>query len=268
MGNGALKRVVLTLAVGFAWVAAAASASAHTSYLRPNLFSTADAQAVTIQSSFTEDFFNPEVAVESQDFHYYLPDGARHDYDRVSVLRQMTVLEAGLSAPGTYLFSTGERLGRTGLQVRVNGEWQPLEPGATPPAGAETRQSQTATVANVYVTKGAPTNAALSVNVGHLIIRPVTHPSEIYLSEGFRFRVLFDGTPVANQEVHVYREGGAYDATPFDQVVRTDASGAVALSFTQPGVYLVMTRKSAPAPAGAATAIRSYTTSLTFEVSR
>jgi uncharacterized GH25 family protein len=267
-GRGTLKRTVFGALAAVAWLSCAASAWAHTSYLKPNVFSTADAQSVTIESAFTENFLNPDIAVESQDFHYYRPDGTRAAYERVTVLHQLTVLEASLDAPGTYRFTTGERLGRTSLQVFIDGVWRPLEPGVQPPAGAPTRQSQTATVADVYVTKGAPTNAALETTVGRLAIRPITHPSEIYLDQGFRFRVLFDGAPLANQDVHVYRDGGAYDATPFDQVVHTDANGAVALTFQQPGVYLVMTRKSADAPAGAATPARSYTTSLTFEVSR
>lgn len=244
------------------------SAAAHTSYLKPNLFSTSEARAVTIESSFTEDFFNPEITIESQDWHLYRPDGRRDTYDNVATLAQMTVLESDLDEPGTYRFTTGERLGRNGVQVRVNGQWTALEPGQAPPRGAETRQSQTATVADVYVTKGAPTNTVIGVNVGRLAIRPTTHPNSIFVDQGFRFRVLFDGAPLANQEINVYRDGGKYDETPFHQVVRTDGQGQVALSFDRPGVYLVMTRHGAAAPAGSSTAYRSYTTSLTFEVTR
>jgi uncharacterized GH25 family protein len=180
----------------------------------------------------------------------------------------MTVLESDLVEAGTYRFTTGERLGRSSLQARIDGQWRPIEPGAPAPRGAETRQSQTVTVAEVYVTKGAPTNTVLDVNGGRLSIRPITHPSEVYLADGFRFRVLLDNAPLADQEVRLSRAGGGYEETPFGQVVRTNGAGEVALSFDRPGVYLLMTRKSAPAPAGAATAVRSYTTSLTFEVSR
>ncbi|MFT3728958.1 MAG: DUF4198 domain-containing protein [Terricaulis sp.] len=263
-----MKIGVFGVVAAATWLAIAATAGAHTSYLKPNLFSTADAESITLESSFTENFLNPEIAVESHDFHFYRPDGERGAYDHISVLRQLTILEASLPTQGTYRFTTGERLGRTGLQVLTPGAWRPLEPGAQPPAGAQTRQSQTATVADVYVTKGAPTSAVLGVSVGRLAIQPITHPSEIYLDSVFRFRVLFDGVPAADQEVHLYRDGGAYDATPFEQIVRTGAQGEATLHFAQPGVYLLMTRKSGASPAGAATPVRSYTTSLTFEVTR
>ncbi len=247
---------------------AAAPASAHTSYLKPNVFSAGEARAVTIESAFTEDSLRPEIPVESQDYHLYRPDGRRDAYDNIVVLQQMTVLENDLTEPGTYRFTTGERLGRLSTQARVNGQWVPLEPGATAPRGARTRQTQTATVADVYVTKGAPTDAVINLDVGRLVLRPLTHPSAIERADGFRFRVLFDGEPLANQEVHLYREGAEYDDPRFHQVVRTDADGGVALTFDRPGIYLAMTRHAADAPTGSATAIRSYTTSLTFEVAR
>ena len=46
----------------------------------------------------------------------------------------------------------------------------------------------------------------------------------------------------------------------------TDANGRLNLSFSEPGVYLLMTRHRATAPEGSDTDVRSYTTSLTFEV--
>lgn len=256
---------LLTLVLGLALTPAAA---AHTSYLEPNVFSAGEATQITIESSFTEDFARPEVGIESQDWHFYRPNGQRDTYDRITTLTQMTVLESDLADQGTYRFTTGERLGRTGVQVFSSGHWEPLEPGATPPAGARTRQSQTATVADVYVTKGAPTTQVLGVTVGHLAIRPVTHPNAIYMEQGFSLQVLLDGRPVPNQALELTRDGGSYDDPPFSQTLRTDAQGALTIRFDRPGVYLLMTRMSADAPPGSAVAVRSYTTSLTFEVTR
>ena len=262
---GPASRALFALAMATLWPS---GAGAHTSYLNPNLFSTVAAERITIEASFTEDFLRPEFAVDAQDFHLYRPDGSRGAYDNIVPLSQMTVLESDLTEPGTYRFTTGERLGRTGRLARIDGLWRPLEPGSEPPPDAEIRPSQTATVADVYVSKGAPTTAVLDVEIGRLAIRPLTHPSEIYLGEGFSFHVLFDGAALPNQVVHLYRDGGSYDETPFEQVLHTDANGVVALSFDMPGIYLVMTRFGAEAPTGAETPLRSYTTSLTFEVVR
>jgi hypothetical protein len=116
----------------------AAPAAAHTNYMQPNVFASAEASQVTIESSFSEDFSRPEFPVESQDFHLYRPNGQRDTFDRVTVLNQMTALESDLTEPGASRFTTGGRLGRTAPQAWVNGQWQALEPGASPPRGART----------------------------------------------------------------------------------------------------------------------------------
>jgi uncharacterized GH25 family protein len=268
---GAARARVSVQAIVLALAASAllGPAQAHTSYLMPSTYSTASDDVVTIEASFAETmFFRPEIAVGAQDFHLYRPDGRRDYFDRIESFRQATILESDLAERGTYRFTTGERLGRISTLYRIDGEWRGLEPGAPAPAGAEAMRSQTATVADVYVTKGAPTDAALRVAVGRLAITPITHPSAIYLEDGFAFEVTFDGALLPNQEIEIDREGGGYEEPKFHRLVRTDAAGRVTLSFDRPGAYLVMTRHRATAPAGAETPMRSYTTSLTFEVSR
>jgi uncharacterized GH25 family protein len=245
------------------------AASAHTSYLAPSVFATAEADIVTIEASFAEDFmFRPEIAVQSQDFHVLRPDGRRDAFDRVEPFRQLTVLESDLTEAGTYRFTTGERLGRTSTLVRTGGEWRPLAPGETAPRGAQVERSQTATVADVYVTKGAPSRTVVDKPIGRLVIRPITHPNAIYVEEGFNFEVLFDGSPLAGQEIVVDRQGGDYEEPRFQQSIRTDAQGRAHLRVDRAGVYLIMTRFRAAAPAGSETPYRSYTTSLTFEATR
>jgi hypothetical protein len=138
-----------------AWVLAAAlagagQAAAHTSYLLPSVFSPVAEELVTIQASFAErQFFRPEVAVTSEDFHLLRPDGRRDTYDRIVTLSQLTVLESDVKEAGTYRFTTGERLGRAGRQVLDKATWRPVEPGEKLAAGAETKTSQTVTVAEV-----------------------------------------------------------------------------------------------------------------------
>ena len=80
--------------------------------------------------------------------------------------------------------------------------------------------------------------------------------------------MLFDGRPVPNATLELTRDGGSYDDPPFSQTLHTNAQGALTIRFDRPGVYLLMTRMSGDAPAGAETPVRSYTTSLTFEVTR
>jgi len=258
-----------TGAAACALIAVAAPAFAHTSYLLPSTFATTEGEHVTLEVSFTEKFFTPEVAVLSDDYHLYRPDGSRDDYDNIVPFRQLTVLESDLTEPGTYRFSTGERLGVKSRRALVDGEWTRLAPDEEPPANAtEVVNTQTETVADVYVSKGAPTRAAVDLTVGRLAIHPITHPNEIYLDGGFEFQLTFDGNGFAEQDMLLYREGGAYEEPKYEHKITTDADGHVALTFDAPGVYLIMTRHRADAPEGSETSERSYTTSLTFEVTR
>ncbi|WP_084396632.1 DUF4198 domain-containing protein [Henriciella aquimarina] len=247
-----------------------ASASAHTSYLLPNVFITSEGEYVTLEASFTEDPFVPEIAVRSDDYHVVLPDGTRDDFEAVTPFRQVVILEDSLEAEGTYRFTTGVRLGRTSKKALVDGEWEAVfGPDAEVPENAtEVITSQTETVADVYVTKGASTWESVNKPLGRLVFKPITHPSEIYLGDGFEFQVLFDGEPLAGQSIEVKRAGGAYESPKYERHVETGADGKLALSFDAPGKYLIMTRHAADAPEGADTDERSYTTSLTFEVAR
>lgn len=260
------KRRCTTAALLLASGLIAGAANADTSYLRPNFFTTANADIVTVQSSFTEDFANPNVAVQSDQWQVLRPDGKKDAFDRVETFKQVTILEADLAEPGTYRLSTGERLGRVGQQVLVDGVWTPWAPGRDIPAGSKTRTSQTATIADVYITRGAPTMTAVEARVGRVELKPVTHPNDVYLDTAFKFRVLLDGKPVPNQDVVIWRDGGAYDEPAFSKTVKSGADGGVDLKFDRPGAYLIWTRLSADAPPGAQTAIRSYTASLTLEV--
>jgi hypothetical protein len=261
-----LARRVATCLVLLIPAVTAPRASADTSYLRPNWFTTATDDLVTAQSSFTESFSNPAIGVKSDAWTVIGPDGAVSIFKTMVELTQLTALEAETRTSGTYRLSTGERLGRIGQQVFIDGAWQPFAPGREIPPGALTRQSQTATVADVYVTRGAPTKAPVDARIGALELKPATHPNDIYLDTGFAFSVMLNGKPVANQQVEVWREGGTYEEPVYRKLLTSAADGAVKATFDKPGVYLIWTRMSGDAPADATTPIRSYTTSITIEV--
>lgn len=246
------------------------SALAHTSYLEPNIFATTKGKMVTIEASFTEDFPHPDFVVKSEDWHYYTPKGERKPYDLIQEFKQVTILEQAIEENGTYRFSTGERLGREGTVFKLKdgtykSAFTPEGKQPAVPEGAVILTSQTATIADVYVTKGAPTTPAMQTSIGRLQIVPVTHPNEIYLDDGFAFRLLFDGKPLQDQAMKLYRAGGKYAA---DKGVMDLKSGTstTKITFEHPGVYLLMSRHKTDAPTGSKTDIRSYSTSLTFEV--
>jgi len=137
------------------------------------------------------------------------------------------------------------------------------------PPGAETRVAEQVMVAETYVSKGAPTDGALKTTGQGFELKPTTHPNAIYLDQGFAFQLLVDGKPAPDVAVSVYRSGNVYDDRRIAVQLKTDAEGKGQINFTQPGVYLMTAQYPAlrPAPGDPPTA-RSYTYSLTFEVTR
>ncbi|WP_226632686.1 DUF4198 domain-containing protein [Novosphingobium profundi] len=241
-------------------------ALAHTGFMMPNVFVANTERMVTLESAFSEDFFHPEIALESEDFHVIGPDGERAAFDRISGHKQVTILEAGMEEEGTYRFTSGVRRGRSGRMAMARGKWVPVRGNELPEGTQYVKTSQTETVSDVYVSKKGPTRAPVDVHVGRLEIHPITHPSDLYVDGPFAFEVLFDGKPLAGQELSLDRGNARYEQVKPHRAVTTGADGKVDLSFDTPGVYILMTRHRADAPAGAETDIRSYTTSLTFEV--
>ena len=133
------------------------------------------------------------------------------------------------------------------------------------PEGTPILTSQTATVSDAYVTAGLPDWGAIRTRVGRLAMEPALHPNAVSVGVPFIGRVSFDGQPVSGGSViltsearRLHREGGI--------VVPIDGSGVFTVNWDHPGVHVLMVRLQAPAPDGAGTDIRSYTTSLTLNV--
>ncbi|MFN3514789.1 MAG: DUF4198 domain-containing protein [Phenylobacterium sp.] len=262
-----MKRIGWAALAGVGALSAAGAAQAHMPYMLPNMFDLTERGHVTVQASFAEDAFVPEVAMRSEAFHTRGPDGAALPIKDVVYLRDLTVFEAAVPANGTYRISSGERFGRKGKMYRdAAGRWVMTGEGGERPAGAELVDVQSLTLAEVYVSRGAPTREALAVTGKGLEVRPITHPSEIFAAQPAAFELLFDGAPVAGAEVEVYRSAGLYDGRKkiADRIV-TDAAGRFSIVPPDGGTYLALIRHRTAAPAGAETPYRSYSYTLTFE---
>ena len=140
----------------------------------------------------------------------------------------------------------------------------PVPAGEVLPPETPTTTLQSVTLAETYVTRGGPTRGAVDRNIGRLSIRPVTHPNQILVNQPFQIQILFDGQPLANTALVVYAAGEP--ETDLDRFAPTDASGTATVTLDQSGQYILAARHRANAPAGAAAAIQSYTTTLTFDV--
>jgi Domain of unknown function (DUF4198) len=179
------------------------------------------------------------------------------------------MLEHTINQSGTTRITTGERLGRKGEYVLLDGQYHLVNSNdAAPidiPDGTPILSSQTATVSDAYVTAGLPDWGAIRTHVGRLAMEPALHPNAVSVGVPFVGRVSFDGQPVSGGSViltseaqRLHQEGGV--------AVPIDGSGVFTVNWDHPGVHVLMVRLQAPAPDGAGTDIRSYTTSLTLSV--
>ncbi|MGD9965856.1 MAG: DUF4198 domain-containing protein [Hyphomonadaceae bacterium] len=242
--------------------AAAAPASAYTSYLKPEQFWVTESE-VQVEGSYATQFFTPAIALGSG-LTVLNPTGEPVSADRVAVTAGgATELDADLSRGGTYRVSTGEVAGAVGTLVAENGQWRGLAAGEAAPAGAETTTIQVISVADTYVTRGAASRTVVDQPIGRLAIHPITHPNQVLANQGFEIELLFDGAPLANSAVVLYAAGDP--ETKLDRYVATDANGRATFTFDAPGQYILAARHRAELPPGSPAQHGSYTTTLTFE---
>lgn len=245
--------------------AGASAAQAHMPYVLPTLFDIDKGDHVTVQSAFAEDAFVPEGAMRDAPFHLVGPDGTDLPPGPVTHLRDLSIFEAAIPADGTYRVTSGQRVGRKGKMFRQGGEWKMRGEGGEPPANAEQVDVQSMTLADAYVTRGHPSDAALKPLGKALEIQSITHPNGIIAGSDASFALLFDGKPLANADITLFRSAGVYDGRKVVVQVKSGMDGRFSLKPEDAGTYLILVRHRAAAPAGSETPYRSYTYTLTFD---
>lgn len=255
-------RLSITLLLG---LMAASPAQAHMPYVLPTVFDVGKSDHVTVQSSFAEDAFIPEVAMRDAPFHLVGPDGRDMPAVPVTHLRDLTVFEAALPGDGTYRVTTGQRAGRKGKMFRRGDIWTMQGEGSAIPAGVALVDVQSMTLAEAYVTRGQPSDGALRPVSSGLEIQARTHPGKITAGTTADFLLLFDGKPLAQTDVTLFRSAGTYDGRKIAAQLKSGGDGRFSLTPGDAGTYLILVRHRGAAPAGSETPYRSYTYTLAFD---
>lgn len=263
-----------------AMAVAGAAVAAHMPYLKPTTF-TPRRDSVTLESAMSADmFFLPDFPIRGEgDYWATGPSGETVKASNATVHKEFAVAEVALPTPGTYRLSTGERQGRATKFARIGGEWQMVRPAGSPggrgveesavPAGAETMTATSYLRAEAYVTRGAPDRGALKASGKGLELDPITHPSEIFAGEAFKFRLLNDGQPAADAAFAIYRAGDQHAEIRYTYSAKADAAGAASVTFDQAGIYVLIASYPPRTPGAPMTPVpKSSTYSLTFEVTR
>lgn len=239
-------------------------AGAHSPYLLPNAFDVSERDHVSVQASFTEKFFVPDVVMKATNWHVVSPDGKSTALTPVYT-RDLTVLDVDTALPGTYRISTGVRDGRVAKGVIAGDEWKFLRQNDTPPAGAKVYDIKSITLAEVYVSRGTPSDVALAPTHQGLEFQMLAHPAKLLSGGTVRAKVLFNGKPVSGGTVTLQRAVTEAGDAPAEITAKSGADGVVELPIAKPGIYHAQLRHRFVVPGEAALA-ESHTYALTFDV--
>lgn len=245
-------------------------AFAHTPYLAPSDFAPRAGQTIAMDASFAETFFTPEVAFDGSRFSVTTPEGRETTPDVVHVMKTRTVAEYTLpaNAKGTYRLGTGPRLGALFRIWEIDGKRESTrDPAVKIPSSAKVISDfQSLTLAETYVSVGAPDRTALAARNKGLEFVPVTHPDDVYVGEPFAFVVQYDGKPLAGQKVEITEAVWTSDRKPHTEQLTSDAHGKVSFTPKEPGTWLALSRYRSTAPAGAPVPEYSNSYTLSFRV--
>ena len=243
-------------------------ASAHAGFLLPVSGDNDASGRVVLIASFSDNFPEVDIALTSDHWALTAPDGSPAPLGRIAETSQQTVVEALLPADGTWRLSTGERLGRLGEVALTGGEYVRLGGDGptreTLPEDASVLTSQTATVSDLYLTRGAATDGVLGRPNGRLAIVPDANPTGLGAGDTLVVTILFDGEPLDDAPLSIFTPSNSGKEGADDTSLLTGADGKVTVDLASPGPHLLMIRHIAAAPEGAATDVRSYTSALTL----
>lgn len=249
--------------------AVAAAASAHTPYLAPSNFAPQAGETLALDASFAETFFVPEAVFDDSRFTVTGPDGKETALGTVQLLKTRAVAEHTLPKnQGTYRFSTGPRMGALFRTWEHNGKQESSrDPAAKIPAGAKVLSNfQSVTLAETYVTAGAPDRGALRARGQGIELIATTHPNDLFVGETFDFVLHYDGKPLPDQKIEITEAVWTSDRKPQVVTVLTDAQGRASFKLERAGTWLALTRYRTKAPVGAPVDEYSNSYTLTFRV--
>ncbi|KPF84910.1 hypothetical protein IP70_13960 [alpha proteobacterium AAP38] len=239
-------------------------AAAHTGYLLPNLFNTPQRDHVTVEASFTEEMFTPDIVMKADEYHVVTPAGAKVK-PTVTYLRDLAVFEVELPEAGTYRISTGLRAGATRKMALVAGKWEPVREKEGVPAGVRVAEAQSITRSDVYVSKGPASEKALVPAGVGLEIVPMAHPNRLDAGGALPVRLLLDGKPVAGVTISLQGPKLPDEEDAKAVTVTTDKDGKASIALPHDGTFLLLARHRVEAADGPV-AVKSHSATLTFAV--
>jgi uncharacterized GH25 family protein len=234
------------LLTGLAGMALAASAAqAHRQWMVPSsTIVSGDDVWVTVDAAISNDLFYFEhQPLRLTNVKAWAPDGSEAKIENASTGRYRSTFDVHLTQKGTYKIANVG--GGINGSYKVGGEEKRLPRGATreqaasliPADATDVKLSEGWNRNEIFVTSGEPTDGLLKPSGQGIEMVPVTHPNDLVAGEEARFRFLIDGQPAANIDIELVPGGIRYRDQLNDQKLKTDASGEVAITWPEAGLY-------------------------------
>ncbi|MFT3808983.1 MAG: DUF4198 domain-containing protein [Micropepsaceae bacterium] len=199
---------------------------------------------VTFDAAVSNDlFYADHVPMRLDNLVVVQPDGSAGAIENGATGKYRSVFDLHLTQPGTYRIANVND--GAFASYKLNGEdkrWRGKkdEIGAAIPADAtDVKLTEAQGRVEVFVTRGAPSEGALTATGKGLELVPVTHPNDLFAGEAATFRLLLDGQPARGVEVTWVPGAARYRNESGEQKVTTGDDGSFSITWPSAGLFWV-----------------------------
>ena len=230
----------------------AEAALAHNVWIRPSSTQlSGDKDYVTIDGGGADFPFDVNHRGRPADgLHAYDPRGKEIEKENLMVGKLRTSYDAKLTQQGTHRFTDELHFIQFnyddgGKSVRWRGSPEKYQK-ETPMADKKREKYKQLTLnTETFVTLGEPTADAIKPSAKGLDLEYLTHPNELYAGETAKFRVVYDGKPLANARVRLAKDGMRYRTHDFIEM-KSDKDGKLTIDWPGPGMYWISAEHEVP----------------------
>ena len=183
------------------------NSNAHVPFLKPNLFNVYH-DRLQIESSFTEDPFQPDFAMESPYFYIINSNGKQTIISSVAKTTAAVYLEPIIREDGTYRVNSSMRKGPKYKALETSDGKLYFSDDIKKKQGKMT-ELQYYSSADTYITKGK-SDYKPNLLKKNIEIVPISPPNSIVVKEKATFVVYDNGSPVSNARVVVIYDNEHY----------------------------------------------------------
>lgn len=255
-----MMTILKLLSITFILLAHSALLQAHGRYILPShtQLSGEEAKYVTLLASISNDVFHPDKPLGNNgggEVNAFLdnlfkalevsitnPDGSVSNAIQWQAFHRQSISDLIIDKSGTYRISLVQPptslvtfKNSDGTPSRIFGKAQGLPTGAT-----DIVYRTTASRTETFITRNAPTSAALRSTGSGLELMGETHPNDLFVGEPVRFQLFLNGKPLSDRTfVHITRDGTRHRNQRNTLESETDTSGNFTVIFEQAGMYLL-----------------------------